>query len=246
MVAVSEERYADEDGAPAARAPRIRYTPPKTRDADAFVKATRHSVLVRRLKFILPTLAILAIVAFWATARIIPGDLAALVAVAGIDAKSNSVVMDKPHISGFEGTRRAYEFKADTAIQSLDDPKVVTFKQIVGHFGLEDAGVATVDAAIGIYDGNKNTLLLKDGITMQTTTGYSGRFTDAAIDLAKGTLISSQPLEFTTMEGKIHANAVNVTERGKHIVFSDGVSVTYLPPGDLAAAPSATGGAASP
>jgi lipopolysaccharide export system protein LptC len=212
---------------------RMRYNPSRVRDEGAFDKAAKHSRLVRRLKFILPTVAIVAVVAVWATARVIPGDLASLVAISGIDVKSNSVVMQKPHISGFEGTRRAYEVKADTAVQSLDDPKVVTFKTIVGHFGLDEAGVATVNAGVGVYDGNTNTLLLKDGINMQTTNGYAGKFVEARVDLGQGTLTSSQPIELTTAEGSIHANALTVTERGKRIAFSNGVSVTYLPSGDL-------------
>jgi lipopolysaccharide export system protein LptC len=232
MTAFDDDRYMDED-APPAPAVRIRYNPKRAREGDAFVAAERHSKLVRRLKFILPTLAIAAIAVFWGTARFIPGDLASLVAVAGIDAASNSVVMQKPHISGFEGTRRAYEVKADSAVQNLDDPKVVTFKAIVGRFGLDEAGTATVDAALGVYDGNQNTLNLKDGITVQTTTGYAGKFTDAAIDLGKGSLTSSKPIELSTAEGSIRANGVTVTDRGKRIKFTDGVSVTYLPPGEL-------------
>ena len=222
-----------EDEAPAPPAARLRYNPSQTRDEDAFRKVERHSRLVRRLKFILPALAVILVIALWATARVIPGDLASLVAISGIDVKSNSVVMQKPHISGFEGTRRAYEVKADTAVQSLDDPKVVTFKQIVGHFGLDEAGEATVNAGIGVYNGNTNTLVLKDGINMQTTNGYAGKFAEANIDLGKGTLTSTQPLFLSTADGGIHANAVTVTDRGKHVTFTNGVSVTYLPPGDL-------------
>ncbi|MEJ0096804.1 MAG: hypothetical protein WDM84_00950 [Bauldia sp.] len=235
-----------EDEAPPAPAARLRYNPSQVRDDDAFQKAERHSRLVRRLRFILPALALLALVAVWATARVIPGDLASLVAISGIDVKSNSVVMQKPHISGFEGTRRAYEVKADTAVQSLDDPKVVTFKQIVGRFGLDSAGEATVEAGIGIYNGNTNTLVVKDGITMQTTNGYAGKFTQADIDLGKGTLTSTEPLFLSTADGSIHANAVTVSERGKRVAFSNGVSVTYLPPGQLVTETGNANGATAP
>jgi lipopolysaccharide export system protein LptC len=234
MSAVDDDQYADDrqaDGA--ARAPRIRYTPPKERDPDAFRRADRHSSLVRRLRFILPALAAAGVVVFWASAKVIPGDMKSLVSIASIDPKSNSVVMDKPHISGFEGTRRAYEVKAERALQSLNDPKVVTFETITGRFGLDTAGTATVNAASGVYDGNNSTLTLKEGIDLHTTDGTSGRLTDAAIDLAAGSLTSSAPLEFSTAQGTIRANAVKVTGNGKHILFSHGVSVTFLPPGDL-------------
>jgi lipopolysaccharide export system protein LptC len=157
--------------------------------------------------------------------------------MSGIDTKSNSVVMDKPHISGFEGTRRAYEVKADSAVQSLDDPKVLTFRKINAHIGLEDAGTATVDAATGIYDGNSNTLQLKDGISISTDTGYSATAETAAVDFAKGSLTSTTPIEIHMAAGSLRANAVEVADRGKQVTFHGGVSVTWLPDDLKAATP---------
>jgi lipopolysaccharide export system protein LptC len=223
----------DEPERAAAPARRVRYNPRDTRGEGAFAAAERHSRVVRVLKYVLPALAILGGVTFWASARVVPGDMAAIVQSAGIDVESNSVVMDKPHISGFEGTRRAYEVKADSAVQSLDDPKVVTFNEIDGRFGLDEAGVAQLDATTGIYDGNTNTLTLKDGIDVQTNTGYSATLQGAAIDLAKGTLVSDQPLELRTGEGSIKAGGVSVAERGKRVTFTGGVTVVFMPPGDL-------------
>jgi lipopolysaccharide export system protein LptC len=224
-----------EAGAPRAPARRIRYNPRDTRGSDAFGAAERHSRLVRILKFALPVLIVAGIAVFWGTARFVPGDMSmsAIVESAGIDVESNSVVMNNPHISGFEGTRRAYEVKADSAVQSLDDPKVVTFSSIDGRFGLDEAGEAMLDATTGVYDGNTNTLTLKDGIDVQTNTGYSATLQGAAIDLAKGTLTSDQPLEIRTGEGSIRANGVSVSERGKRVTFTNGVSVVYMPPAEL-------------
>lgn len=188
---------------------------------------------MRYLKFILPGIALLAIAVFWGSARFVPGDMESLVEVSGIDTTSNSVVMQNPHISGFEGTRRAYEVKAESAVQNLDDPKVVTFNTITGRFGLDAAGEANLVAAKGVYDGNRNTLVLSGGVTVETNSGYSGTLQGAAIDLAAGTMISDQPLELRTAEGAIRANAVSVHERGKRVSFSNGVSVTYKPPAEL-------------
>jgi lipopolysaccharide export system protein LptC len=214
---------------------RIRYDPTASRGEQAFLAAHRHSRLVRRLRYILPALAIAAVGLFWATIRFVPSDLAAIVSLPSIDAASHSIVMDKPHISGFEGTRRAYEVKADSAVQSLDDPKVMTFKAIDASVGLDTAGTAKIDAATGVYDAKDNTLVLKDGIAVKTTTGYWASFKEAVIDLTAGSLVSSQPVEIRTNEGTIRANSVEVSDRGKRIAFRNGVSVTYLPPGDLAA-----------
>jgi lipopolysaccharide export system protein LptC len=216
-----------------ARPARIRYNPKTVQRDGAYSAALRNSRRVRALKFILPGLALVAVAVFWGTARFIPGDFDAIVQSAGIDVESNSVVMQQPHISGFEGTRRAYEVKADSAVQSLDDPKVVTFNTINGRFGLDEAGEAKLDATTGIYDGNRNTLTLKNGIDVSTDAGYSATLQGAAIDLAKGTLTSNQPIEIRTGEGTIRANGVSVAERGKRVIFSNGVSVVYMPPAEL-------------
>jgi len=235
MTDYRDETTFDQDEEPALRS-RIRYDPTPTGGEQAFRAAHRHSRLVRRLKYILPALAIAAAGLFWGTIRFMPSELATIVSLSTVEAESNSVIMDKPHISGFEGTRRAYEVKADSAVQSLDNPKVMTFKAIDARVGLDAAGTATIDATTGVYDGNDNTLVLKDGIAIRTTTGYWASFKEAAIDLGKGSLTSSQPIEIRTNEGTIRANAVEVSDHGKRIAFRNGVSVTYLPPGELAAA----------
>lgn len=226
-------------GPRAAAGGRIRYNPSQTRDEGAFERAERHSSLVRRLRFILPGLAVAGVALFWATARFLPGDMDALVQSSGIDVQTNSVVMQAPHISGFEGTRRSYEVKAASAVQSLSDPNVVTFRTIEGRFGLESEGEARLTAPDGVYNGNSNTLTLANGITLTTTNGYAARLSDAAVDLDAGSLTSSQPLQLKSDDGTLRANAISVLDRGKHVIFKGGVSVTYLPPGQLAAAPGA-------
>ncbi len=217
----------------------IRYDPGRRGGEKAYRAARHHSRVVRSLKIVLPTIAVLGILVFWASARFIPSDLAGLISSAGIDIKSNTVTMEAPHISGFEGTRRAYEVTAARAVQSLDDPKVLTFERINAHIGLgnDSTDTATVDATTGVYDGNKNTLGLKNGIVVQTTNGYSANLQQADIDLTKGSLVSSQPVEIHGKEGTLRANNMRASDRGKHIVFGGHVSVTFMPPAKLATAP---------
>lgn len=215
------------------REQRLRYNPRDTRGDHDFAAAERNTRRVRALRFILPGLAILAIGVFWASARFIPGDMASLVETAAIDTTSNSIVMQKPEISGFEGTRRAYQLKAATATQSLDDPKIVTFNDIDGKLGLDGAGEATLDASVGVYNGNSNTLTLSDGVSISTDTGYTGTIGGASIDLGAGSLTSDTPLEIITADGIVRAHGVTVLERGKRVKFTGGVTVIYRPPAEL-------------
>jgi len=226
--------YASAPGRPAARR-RFDYDPTRGRGADAFDAARRHSFMVRWFKVVLPVLAVGGAALFWGSAQFIPSDPAAIAELAGIDAAADSIVMEQPHISGYDGTRQAYEVKANRAVQSLNDPKVVTFDDIDAHIGLDEGGTASLDATTGVYDGNDNTLVLKDGVAT-TTSGYWASFQEAAIDLAEGSLVSDRPIEIRTNEGTIRANGLQVSDHGKRVSFLNGVSVTYLPPGDLAAA----------
>ena len=241
MTELSDQTRIDDRLADASR-PRLRYNPKQVRDDRAFNAARRHTTLVKRLRIILPALAIAGVVVFWATVRSVPGDFANLVKMSGINVASNSVIMQKPHISGFEGTRQSYDVRANSAEQSLSDPKVVTFNDIEGHFGLDETGDATVTAAEGVYDGNKNTLKMGGGITITTTKGYSGKLTNAAIDLAKGSMTSSGGLQLSMSEGSIRAQTMVVTERGKHVLFTGAVSVTYMPTTDLTLPPPVAAG----
>ncbi len=218
-----------------ARRPRLRYDPTRPANDRAFDAARRHTQRVRRLKILLPGLALIGAAAFYGAMRFVPTDLATIARGAGIDATSESITMTKPRISGFEGTRRAYDIQAENAVQSLSDPKVVTFNNIDASFGLDDAGTAKLNAASGTYDGNKNTMVLKGGVSVATDTGYSASVGEAAVDLGKGNLTTSVPIEIKTGQGSIRANTLNVVDRGKRIVFGGGVSVTFTPPGDLAA-----------
>lgn len=235
----------DERPAPRPRR-RVSYDPARGHGEEAFRAARRHSRLVRRLRFVLPALAIVGVAAFVGTARFYSAVLPDFISVAGIDTDSESIVIDKPHISGFAGTRRAYEVTAESAEQSLRDPKVVTFNGIDARFGLDDAGTAAIEAGTGVFDGNANTLTMAEGIAITTTSGYWASFEEAAIDIRNGTLVSTEPIEIRTNEGVIRANGIEVTDRGKRIAFVNGVSVTYAPPGELAATPAADAPRADP
>jgi lipopolysaccharide export system protein LptC len=236
MVARGEQALGQVRVRPVSPArPRLTYDPTRPLDERAFAAARRHTRRVGLLKVALPILAVAAAGGFWSAVQFVPTDLSAIAKGAGIDVTAESVTMNRPRISGFEGTRRAYDVQAESAVQSLSDPKIVTFHKIDASIGLDDAGTAKVFAPTGVYDGNWNTLALKDGITIATDTGYSATVGEVAVDLGRGTLVSEMPIEIRTGQGMIKANSISVTERGKRVMFGNGVSVTFTPDGDLAA-----------
>ncbi len=227
---------AELTGAPPAPR-RIRFDPTRARERDDFVAAHRHSRRVTWLKIGLPALAAVAVVGFFLAMRFEAGGGA--VSLAGIDMQDKSLIMKTPHISGFDGTRRAYEVTATRAVQNLENPKVVTLDAINAKFGLDGGGTATLKATTGIYDGNSNLLTLKNGIAIATTDGYQAKLNDADVDMKGGTLASQRPIEIHSVDGSIRANAISITERGKHVLFSGGVTVNFVPPAEALPAPAA-------
>jgi len=240
---VSDDAYYDDEPEPAGPAVpveaaaaaagtatrQIRFDPTKERGASYFERAQRHSRHVRWLRIVLPTLAFLGIAGFFALVQFAPNPESAIVSLAGINVESKSVTMEKPHISGFEGTRRSYEVTAVRAVQDLNNPKIVTMDKITARLGTGDGGTARVQAATGIYDGNTSKLRLSDGITVETSDGYKATLKDADIDIDSGKMTSSNPVEIVTDQVSVKANAIEVQDQGKHIWFRNNVTVVFTP-----------------
>jgi lipopolysaccharide export system protein LptC len=216
---------------------RVRFDPTRGRgnDANVYKRAFRHSQRVRWLKFALPVIAVVAVASFVYVMRFASSEGGAVISLSGVNVEEKSLVMKQPHISGFEGTRRAYEVKAVRAVQDLNNPKVVTLEKIDASFGMGGDVTAAMVATTGVFDTGGNMLTLKDGITLKTSDGTQARLADARIDVKNGGLVSRSPVEISMTEGTIRANAVEIKDRGRRILFSNGVSVSFIPPDDEAA-----------
>lgn len=207
------------------REPRLKTT--AARDESAFHAARRRSRWVRWLKIILPAAAVSGVIVFGSFlvfSRI--SDIG--ISIADIDIRSNELVMESPSVSGFQGTKQAYELHAARAIQNLDNPQQVRLEEIGAKIGLDSGGVetATITAATGLYNSKAETLVLSDGISISTSNGYHAELVGADVDLKEGTLKSNEQVELRSAEGSIRANGVEISQGGRHILFSRGVSVT--------------------
>ncbi len=251
-VPVQTRAYVPGGQAAAARAAaaagerNIRFDPTKERGAVYYDKAARHSRHVRLLKFGLPALALLSVSGFFLVMALNRGggDGLPALTLSSINLDTREITMDKPHISGFEGTRQAYEVTAATAVQALGNPKVVNLETIDARFAVADDVRAHLLAKAGVYDADTQKLTLDGGIDITTTNGYTGRLEHADIDIEKGTVFSDSGVDLGGKEGRITADSIEVLDRGKHIFFRGNVKVRYAPPeeeGGGAAAASAAG-----
>jgi lipopolysaccharide export system protein LptC len=196
------------------------------RDDSRYRAAHRHSALVRALRILLPVVIIAATGGFIGAAYLgsnaLPG-----VSFTGIDVQSNSLVMENPQVSGFNGSKHSYELSASKATQSLQNPEVVTLEGIDARLGIDTGDSATLDAGRGVYDSKAETLHLRDGINVKTSTGYEAKLKRADVDLKSGVMSATEPVELRSADGTIRGNQVEIVQGGKKIIFSKGVSMTF-------------------
>jgi lipopolysaccharide export system protein LptC len=214
------------------------------RDARTFSRAKRHSGLVRLLRIVLPAVIVVAGGAFVGKAFFTGGDSALPVGFGSISVRPDGLVMEKPHVSGFQNNGEAYEVRADRAIQNAADPRLVTLEGIAGLIGLGGDDNASVAAGNGQLNTVQSTLSLTNGITVTTKSGMEARLEHADVDLDNGRMSSSRPVEIRSTDATIHGNEVEITEGGRRIIMRRGVSMTLSAnrsPAAMAAAAEAAG-----
>jgi lipopolysaccharide export system protein LptC len=213
-----------------SRQPAIRFDPRRTRGEADFASARRHSRRVRTLRIALPIIAVLALAGFLYAARAVILDAGLFISLKGLNLDTKSLTIDAPHVSGFQGTAQAYEVRAESAVQDLTNPRVVTLNKIDAKFGMAGANSASVNATTGVYDGSKDSLQLSKGITVTTADGYKATLQDALVDLKAGSLVSTSPVQMKGPAGTVTGNRLTIVDRGKKIVLDNGVHVTYTEP----------------
>jgi lipopolysaccharide export system protein LptC len=199
-----------------------------------FRAATRHSRRVRLLRWAIP-LSILAmfgmiIFATWfnplrmlAKLPIDPGKLL----ISG-----TKITMEAPKLAGFTRDARPYEFTARAAAQDLTKPDVLELKDIRAKIEMQDKALVEMTAANGTYDTKLDRMTLSDDIRLSSSSGYSGRLSEAVVDVRKGDIVSEHRVEVIMLNGTLTANRLEVVDNGEVIRFDGGVSMnmTMNPP----------------
>jgi lipopolysaccharide export system protein LptC len=212
---------------------------PKERAKSA---ADRHSRFVRLAKWLLPVLGLLIALAvagrMWLVAHL-PG-----LNMPAVLFSKNGLTMVEPRLTG-RSRDRAYDIGATRATQEFLTPKVVQLEQLAGRIEMADNGWAKIAAKAGTYDGTDETMRLVGAVTVTTSTGYLLEAQDAAIELAKGNMVTDNSVRINGPTGWLEAGAARVTDGGATIQFSKGVHMTIVQ-SDLPAPDGSAPGAPAP
>ena len=197
-------------------------------DPAHFVDAQRHSRWVRRLKFVLPALA-LTLAAGFAAWSWWGAPVSLSLDVSGTALRDGKLVMANPKLDGFGSGDLPYTMSALRAIQDVSGGGPVELEEINAQIALSADNVADIVASRGFYHNDANKLDITSEMTVTTTDGMEARLKSASIDLGTGTLTTADPVDIRTDGSNIKSDKMTVLDGGKRLVFEQRVRVDIRP-----------------
>ncbi len=210
--------------------------------ADArYAKAKRHSRRVRQMRLAVPVVVAAAMLTIVGISLFNPFRILSKlpIDIGKLGVSGTKITMDSPHLAGFTPDQRPYELWARSAVQDVTRPNSVELHELRAKVQMEDKTGITMDARKGIFDTKTQLLDLKENIFLQSTTGYEARLTQAAVDMAGGTVSSDEPVAVKLLNGTLDANRLRITDNGAVVRFEGDVSMILIP-AEPANAPAAT------
>jgi lipopolysaccharide export system protein LptC len=138
------------------------------------------------------------------------------------------VTMEQPRMSGFTRDSRAYQVSAEAAAQDLTKPDLVELRKIHAQVEMQDKSTMKMSANNGIYNSKNETLKLENNILLSSSGGYSGRLSEALVNIRTGNVVSNQPVELQMLQGTLNANKLEIVDSGDLVRFHDGVVMDLM------------------
>jgi lipopolysaccharide export system protein LptC len=195
---------------------------------DAFNRAQRHSRRVRVLKFAVPLLAVAIAVAF-PIYSYLKAPLSVSVQADGTAFSDGKLVMANPKLNGFTKQKLPYSLTATRATQDVGQQAVIDLEGINAKLPVETDNIVSVDAAHGIYNRDANTMDLTSDVSVTTTDGLVAKFKSIFLDMGKGSMKTSSPVDVSRGGSRITADSMSVQDNGRLVVFENRVRVNIDP-----------------
>jgi lipopolysaccharide export system protein LptC len=195
-----------------------------------FHAAVRHSHGVRVLRWALPLGALLVIGCIVGISWLNPLRMLTKLPIdpGKLVISGTKITMEAPRLAGFTRDARPYEFTARAAAQDLAKPDVLELKDIRAKMEMQDKAQVEMSAASGLYDTKADMMHLKDDIRISSSSGYSGRLSEALVDVKKGNVTSEAPVEVIMLNGTLNANRMELVNNGELVRFDGGVLMNMM------------------
>lgn len=199
----------------------------RSREKD-FEAALVHSGKVRILKWVLPTIGILCILAFGVYTFLsrVPQLSYDLAGVAFSDGK---LVMSSPKLNGMTNDDLPYSLTARSATQNPTTQNIIELHGIDADVPIDAKDRAHVVAEHGIYDSSANTLVLDTPVDIKGTNGLQANLKSARLEVDGGKMTTGDPVEILLNGNRITSDTFSVLENGKILVFEKRVRLNIAP-----------------
>ncbi len=194
----------------------------------AYETALAHSARVRRLKILLPILALLISLSFIAVS-FVRAFLPENVTFESAKIENGKVVMEKPAISGRNADGVYYSMTAERALQDIKSPNEFTLENIRAVVPAENGLTARVNADSAMFDQKSEKLDMPEPFVLNLSNGIKAEFLSAAFDAKLGRMTSKEQVAITAREASIVADSLEIEDKGMMITFEGNVRVTIDP-----------------
>jgi len=201
-----------------------------------FVRARRHTRIVRALRWLLPGgvggVLVLYLVMVLQTAGLVDGipniELPRII--------PDNLTMDNPRYEGFNKDGGKYVVTADTAVQDLVNTEHVRLNGINGDLTDAKKSKTNLKAVQGDFNTKTNELLLSGGIDIVAESGLKARLSSATILTKDNIIFSKEPVLVEMPSGTIRSNEMRLLNKTREIAFVGDVDAHLTPKTDPAAA----------
>jgi lipopolysaccharide export system protein LptC len=200
------------------------------RDAARVLSALpRRRGFVRFMKFILPLIALGTVVTVFAWPQLSKRGKIIVPTFTDIETANAALVMNNPKYRGTDANGQPYVVTADRAVQDPQDDKQVTLDRVQADVTMTGGEWWSLTADTGLYNGNAHMLDLYGNINVYGDRGNEMHGNSAEINLQTKVISSDDRVWGHAAFGSIRANGLRVYDRGRVIVFINGVKTTVFP-----------------
>ena len=196
----------------------------------AFFRATQHSRVVAILRKALPVVAVIVTATYFISTRLNVTVGGVTASVSGVEVNDGNLRMVNPVLKGMDKKNGSYVVSAEYADQDMKNTKMIKLHAIKAELTNEQKGWSRMQAVRGLFNSETQRLTMYDDIRVSTSSGVTGKLTQASLDMQGQIVRSHQPVAFDLPNGTVRARALTLHSAEKTILFRSQVHVHIIKP----------------
>lgn len=194
----------------------------------------RYSHFVAWLKVLLPVIALFLLSTMFLISRSIDPSRALTYADVNVEELAREQRITGPRFSGVTSDGVAVSFSAGSAQPDPENPALYTVTSLHAQIATPDGGVVNILTELAVVNGDKNELVLRNGVSLTTSTDYSIETDGLFMAMDTAWIESIGPVSVDGPIGHFSAGQMHMTRQGNELgtyllVFKDGVKMVYTP-----------------